>query len=432
MILVRICVRSFGCSSSFADGGVLAGCLAEVGHEIVNSVSEAELVIVNTCAVKGPTENRMIEILNKVPRNKKLIVAGCLPLISFNRIRSETRFDGVTGPAAGRRIVEVVERVSRGEEVIELEETKRNLPKLGLPRVQTNPVVSVIPISYGCLGSCAYCCVNQARGSLRSHEIDEIVMRIKRDITEGFQEFWLTSQDTACYGKDKRTNLVELLWALSGLRGDFRIRVGMMTPNSLFDILEGLIDVFQSYHIFKFIHLPIQSGDDEILGRMRRSYSANDFREIVTVFRARHKCLTLATDIICGFPGETSGAFKHTVEIIEEMKPDIVNVSKFFPRPQTLAATMQNDFVPISETKRRSRDVAEKAKELALAKNLQWVDWQGEILVDEKGKMSCSWIGRNFAYKPVVIKSVTNLLGKKLRVEIVEAFPTYLKGKIIN
>jgi threonylcarbamoyladenosine tRNA methylthiotransferase CDKAL1 len=429
---VRICVKNFGCSSNLADGEVLAGCLAEGGYEIVSSMSEAELVVVNTCAVKGPTENRMLEILRRVPRNKKLVVAGCLPLINLDRIKSEICFDGLTGPAAGLKIVDVVKDVSRGKKIIALKEAQKNLPSLLLPRVQTSSVISIIPISYGCLGSCAYCCVSQARGSLRSHNIDEIASKVTKDVGEGFQEFWLTSQDTACYGRDKESNLVELLRVLSEIEGDFKIRLGMMTPNAALDILPDLVKVFQNSHFFKFVHLPLQSGDDEVLRKMLRLYSADDFRRLVSAFRSECTDLTLSTDVICGFPGESSKAFGETIALIEETKPDIVNVSKFFPRPRTKAARLRKDFVSMSEIRDRSRIVADNVRKLALSRNLRWLGWSGEVLIDERGKIPCSWIGRNFAYKPIVVKSASDILGQKLPVRIVEAFPTYLRGKLVS
>ncbi len=429
---MQVFLKSFGCSTNLADGEVLAGCLAEAGHKLVDSVSAADLVIYNTCAVKGPTENRIIEILKKVPANKKLIAAGCLPLINFKRLCEEVRFDGVVGPAAGDMIVEVVKRVSNGEKVVALEGAVNAKPSLNLPRLRLNRVISIIPINYGCLGSCAYCCVIFARGRLRSYSIQEIVERAKKDLATEAREFWITSQDTACYGRDKGTNLAELLNALCNVEGDFRVRVGMMTPNTVMDILEDLIQVFKNEKIFKFIHLPVQSGDDQILKRMRRFYSVNDFKRIVNAFRATFPEATIATDVICGFPGESEEAFEKTLWLIEEVKPDIVNVSKFFARPKTVAAEMQEDFVPSPEIKRRSGIVANLARKLAFEKNQRWVAWIGEIFVDEVGKIAGSWVGRNFAYKPIAIKGRGNLLGKTLHVKVVRALSTHLEGKFVE
>jgi MiaB-like tRNA modifying enzyme len=429
---MRVFVKSFGCSTNIADGEVLAGCLVEAGNKLVNSASAADMIIYNACAVKGPTENRIIEILKHVPKNKKVIVAGCLPLINLERICKEVRFNGVIGPAAGESIVEVVKRVSNGERVIALEGAVNAKPSLNLPRLRLNPVISIIPISYGCLGSCAYCCVVFARGRLRSYGISEIVERIKEDIAMGVQEFWITSQDVASYGRDRRTNLAELLNAISNVEGDFKIRVGMMTPNIAMDILDDLIQAFKNEKIFKFVHLPIQSGDDHILKRMRRFYPVEDFKGIVTAFKASFPQITLSTDVICGFPGENKEAFEKTLQLIEEVKPDIVNVSKFFARPRTAAAEMYEDFVSISEIKRRSRIAATLARKVAFEENQRWVGWTGEILVDEVGKISGSWVGRNFAYKPVAIKGNNDLFCKNLRVKVIRAFSTYLEGEVIK
>ena len=429
---MQVFVKSFGCSTNLADGEVLAGCLAEAGYKLVNSVTSADVIIYNTCAVKGPTENRIIEILKRVPANKKVIIAGCLPLINFERLCKEVRFDGIVGPAAGDRIVEVVKRVFNGERVVALEGAVNAKPSLNLPRLRLNPVISIIPVNYGCLGTCAYCCVVFARGHLRSYGIQEIVERVKKDLAMGVQEFWITSQDTACYGRDRGMNLAELLNALCDVEGSFRVRVGMMTPNMVMDILGDLIQVFKNEKIFKFIHLPVQSGDDQILERMRRFYSVEGFKRIVNAFRASFPEMTLATDVICGFPGEDEEAFEKTLQLIGEVKPDIVNVSKFFARPRTAAAEMQEDFVPFQEIKRRSSFVARLAREVAFEKNQRWVGWTGEIFVDEVGKISGSWVGRNFAYKPITIRDAADLLGKTLRVKVVGGFPTYLEGNVFG
>jgi MiaB/RimO family radical SAM methylthiotransferase len=266
---------------------------------------------------------------------------------------------------------------------------------------------------------------------LRSHPVRDIVERVKRDFASGIREIWITSQDTACYGKDIGTSLADLLHALLDIEEDFRVRVGMMTPNNRSDILEELVEAFQDERVFKFIHLPVQSGDDDVLKRMRRFYSARDFRAIVSAFRARFPDITLATDVICGFPGESEEAFEKTLLLMEDVSPDIVNLSKFFARPMTAAAKMQKDFVSFSEIKRRSVRACGLAKRLSFKNNLRWVGWTGEVLVDEVGKVPGSWVGRNFAYKPVVVKSVSNLMGNVKNVRIVKAFPTYLAGEVV-
>jgi MiaB/RimO family radical SAM methylthiotransferase len=255
---------------------------------------------------------------------------------------------------------------------------------------------------------------------------------VQSDVVDGAREVWTTSQDTACYGRDLHSNLAQLLQALVDLPGDFKVRVGMMTPNMVTDMQDRLINAFESDKVFKFLHLPVQSGDDETLTRMRRFYTAAEFKGIVNSFRARFPDLTLATDVIVGFPGETEEAFEKTLKLLEEVKPDVTNVSKFFARPGTAAAQMQKSLVAQEDIKRRSTAAAKQAKRISLDRNLRWVGWIGEVLVDEKGKVEDSWVGRNFAYKPVTVKSPENLLGKTVRIKVVEASITYLKGTTVE
>src|SRR3990170_3575482 len=425
----RVFVKSYGCSANLADGEVLAGCLAEAGFALADSVDVADVLVYNCCVVKGPTENRMFEVLRRVPKRKRLVAAGCLPMVCFDRLCREVRFDGVVGAGAGKRVVDVVNRVVGGERVVALDDALAAKPLLGLPRLPSIPVVSVVPVGYGCLGACAYCCVVFARGRLRSCAIEEVVARVRADLAAGAKEFWLTSQDTACYGRDIGTNLAELLKAVCVVPGDFRVRVGMMTPNFAGDMLRDLVEAFGDEKVFKFLHLPVQSGDDAVLKRMRRCYTARQFREIVGAFRLAFPMVTLSTDVICGFPGETREAFEDTLKLIGDVAPDVVNVSKFFARPGTAAAEMR-DVVEQAEIKRITAEVAVLAKRVALERNQRWVGWVGEVLVDEKGKVAGSWIGRNFAYKPTVVKSEGDLLGRTLRVRVVKAFVTHLEGEI--
>lgn len=404
---------------------MISGCLLDAGYEVVESPRDADVLIYNTCAVKSPTENRMFHILKKVPKGKRLIVTGCLPLINFERLKTEVDFYGVLGPAPGYRIVEVMGKISLGERVVELRDDSK--PSLGLPRVPANDVVGVIPINYGCLGACSYCCVLFARGRLRSYETDEVIRRVEEDLASGAKEIWFTSQDTACYGRDIAANLVELLERACRVKGDFLIRVGMMTPNNALEILDGLIQVYKDEKVFKFLHLPVQSGDNKVLKLMNRFYTAEDFRGIIRAFRKEVPEITIATDAICGFPSESREAFGRTMELIKEVQPDIINISKYFSRPHTPAKEMkQLDF---NQVKERSKIMARLGKTISLSRNKVWQGWEGTVLIDEKGKGG-SWIGRNFAYKPIVVKSNESLLGKLLKVRVTRVFPTYLVARI--
>ena len=428
---LQVFIKNYGCSANTADSEVLAGCLARAGFQLATTESNADVLIYNTCAVKGPTENRIINAMKHSPKGKKLIVAGCLPIISFERLSREVHFDGAVGPSIGIRIVDIVSRVCAGEKVVELSNLNYK-PELDLPRININPIISVITVNYGCLGSCAYCCVVFARGHLRSYSINEVVNRVQSDFASGTKEFWITSQDIACYGREMQSNLAELIATLGNLKGNFKVRVGMMTPNMVIDMQDKLINAFKNDKIFKFLHLPAQSGDDETLNHMRRFYTTQQFKGILDAFRTEFPDLTLATDIIVGFPGETEEAFENTLKLLEEVKPDVTNVSKFFARPKTAAARIKDGLVDREEIKRRSTVAAELVKRISLGRNQCWAGWVGEILVDEMGKVEGSWVGRNFAYKPIAVKSSDNLLGKTVMIKTFEASSTYLKGKMIE
>jgi len=429
----RVFVKSFGCSSNKADGEFLCGCLLQAGFDLVSDIVEADVLVYNTCAVKSPTENRVLEELKRAEKwkDKKLIVTGCLPLINLERLKSEVEFNGVLSPAPGLKIVEAVRKVLRGERVQWFTSRTQAKPSLDLLKQADNPLISVVPVAYGCLGSCSYCCVVFARGRLRSCGIEKIVQRVQSDMRSGAKEVWLTGQDMACYGRDIGLNLVNLLQAVCAVEGEFFVRVGMMTPNYVLDILDQLVDAFRDEHVFKFLHLPVQSGDNEVLKRMNRFYSVEDFQRIVVAFRRVIPDITIATDVICGFPGESEVAFERTLRLIEEVKPVVVNVSKFFPRPRTLAERMMPR-VSASEVKERSRRLTELVRRISAEKNAVWMNWTGKMLVDERGKQPGSWIGRNFAYKPIVIKSEDELLfGKFVNVCVVKTFRTYLEGVIV-
>lgn len=423
----RVYIKSFGCPTNIGDGEVISGCLLKAGYEIVGEPLNADVLIYNTCAVKAPTEDRMFHVLRKVPKDKRLIVTGCLPLINFERLKTEIEFDGVLGPAPASRIVEAIHKICQGEKVVELEGGSK--PGLSLPKVPVNEVVGIIPINYGCLGACSYCCVLFARDPLRSYSTDEIVPRVKHDLEAGAKEFWFTSQDTACYGIDIATDLSDLLKEVCRIEEEFFIRVGMMTPNRALEILEALVDAYKDEKVFKFLHLPVQSGDDEVLRLMNRFYSVEDFEGIIQCFRREIPEITIATDVICGFPGESKEAFQRTVQLIEEVRPDVVNVSKFFPRPRTPAKAMKQ--LSIGEVRERSKMMAELARSVSLNRNKAWNGWEGTIFVDEKGRRG-SWVGRNFAYKPVVVRSEKLLLGKFLNVRITRVFPTHLEAEIVR
>jgi MiaB-like tRNA modifying enzyme len=406
----------------------MSGLLEEAGFKLVDEMDDSDLVLINTCFVKTPTEQKILDRIRGIVRGhpaKKLIIAGCMPEVMSRELSSIAPEAGMVSTHNITRIVEAVERVTKGEKVIFAGEGDEK--KLCRPRARKNRFIGITEVSQGCNGNCAYCCVRLAKGPLHCYSPGDIVKDAENAVRDGCREIWLTSQDNGAYFCDG-TRLPGLIGAVSGIEGDWRVRIGMMDPDSVLGILGDLVKAYRHEKVYKFLHLPLQSGSDRILNMMNREYNVFDFEKIVSEFRKSIPSITLSTDVIVGFPGETTGDFKETVRIIEKIRPDIVNVSKFGARPGTLAAKMHP--VDNKTIKERSVELSEIVRKIALDKNKGWINWQGEILVTETGRRKDQYIGRNFAYKPVLVESKRNMLGETLKVAIKKAAITHLYGVI--
>jgi threonylcarbamoyladenosine tRNA methylthiotransferase CDKAL1 len=423
-------VENYGCTANRFDFEIMLAYLMGAGYRLTENANLADIILINTCGVKRPTEDRILAKIRLFSRlNKPLIIAGCLPKISFKAVlKAAPDFSVMLDPHSVDRVLDAVECAEKGMKGMVFSSLKPIL-KLEQPKIRLNPSVEIIAISEGCSGECAFCCVRFARGALYSYPKDSITKRVSQAVSEGVKEIWLTSQDNGAYGLDIRTNLAKLLKECCKVEGKFLLRVGMMNPDHVMGMLPELIEAYKSEKIFKFLHLPVQSGDNATLMRMNRRYTVKEFKSMVHKFREEIPEITLSTDIICGFPSESREAFGKTFGLVEYVQPDIVNISKFFPRPNTLAMRMNQ--LEATEIMDRSRKLTELVKRISLNKNSRWLNWEGEILVDEKGRGS-SWIGRNFAYKPIVIKSDGNLVGRFLNVRIIKAHSTFLEAEIVD
>jgi len=422
--------ENYGCTANKFDLEIMLGQLNAEGYRLSDDPVKTDIILINTCGVKKPTEDRILERIRKLSQlNKPLIICGCLPRINPKAIqKAAPNFAAMLDPRSVDQIAKAVKFARNGgKNKFFFSEVPP--PKLRQPMLRLSRVVEIIAISEGCLGNCAYCCVRFARGKLHSFPQDDIVKKVEKAVFDGIKEIWLTSQDSGAYGMDINTNLAKLLNECSKIPGEFMIRVGMMNPDHVLGILSELIESFKNEKIFKFLHLPVQSGDDEVLKKMNRRYTVEEFKRTVEAFRKEIPDLTISTDIICGFPGEDSEAFENTLSLIKEVKPDIVNVSRFFTRPGTPAEKMKQ--LDVKLIKSRSRRLSEIVRDISLERNKRWLGWEGKILIDEKGK-GFSWIGRNFAYKPIVVKSKENLIGRFLKVKITKALSTYLEAEVIN
>ncbi|MBW2964181.1 tRNA (N(6)-L-threonylcarbamoyladenosine(37)-C(2))-methylthiotransferase [Candidatus Woesearchaeota archaeon] len=430
--MAKIAFQTFGCTLNFSDSEVMMGSLRNAGHEIVDSVSDAELVVVNGCSVKNLAESKFFKAVRDASdAGKKVVVAGCV--VSAEKKLADTKLSGhsVVGTKQLGKIVHVVEETLLGNVVQMLGSDKNE--RLNVPRVRRNSVVGIVPIAEGCLGECAYCKARFARGKLVSYDPSAIVKQVISDVADGCREIWLTSQDCGAYGKDIGTDIVSLVCAVCEVEGDFMIRIGMMNPNFALEYLDDLVDLFKSNKgkLFWFLHIPVQAGSDRILGLMRRKYTVADFVAVCTALRKAMPEFAISTDVICGFPSETEDEFSETLALIERVKPDVINVSRFWARPGTEAASMGGQLTG-TETNSRSRKMVELKKKVVLSRNRTWLGWKGSVLVDERGKVGEgeSWIGRNYAYKPFGLRGAFSL-GQKVDVTAEKAHIYYLECSVL-
>jgi threonylcarbamoyladenosine tRNA methylthiotransferase CDKAL1 len=422
----HVYAEGYGCPSNDYDLEMILSRFEAAGYVRVSEATEADVIIVNTCAVKSRTEARVLSRLKLFEEmGKKVVVSGCLPLVDLDAVvKVIPSYTALLSPSSVERIDEVLKHGCdlRGMNLIAgLRESKVGTvtPKMG-------SVIEVIPISEGCLGTCTFCCTRLARGRLLSFSPDHIVEAIKFGLMRGVREFWLSGQDVGSYGKDIDYDLISLLHSISSIDGDFRIRLGMVNPQWFVEGPQELVRVFRDARIFKFLHLPIQSGNNEVLRTMRRKYTVGDFLGVVDAFRKEYQDFTFWTDIICGYPTEDEEAFHDTLSIIKKIRFDVVNISKFSARPGTPAQKLKP--LPSEVVKERSRIASLLWKSVSLSRNNDWIGWRGSVLVDEFGKDE-TWIGRTDSYKPVCFRDPRNLFGQRVDVIVVDSRSTYLLGK---
>lgn len=418
---MNVQIETYGCAMNQSDSEVMSGLLEKHGHRVVEK--DGEVLVVNTCTVKTPTENKIKKRLRELQRQgRRVVVAGCIPAADRKIVDEFSKFSFI-----GVNVEDVLPAVEAAANCRRFLMIKAPGEKVCMARNRLNPFVEITPIAEGCLGSCSYCITRAARGRLRSFSSERIVEQVKTAVAEGVREVWITAQDTGAYGLDSGTNLPELLGNIAEISGDFKVRVGMMNPNNALKFADDLLDVFKEDKIYRFLHLPVQSGSDRILKSMGRKYTVEDFKSIVWKFREKLNT-TISTDVIVGYPTETVDEFQETLTLIEEVKPDVLNISRFWPRPGTKAAEMKQH--PGWLTKQRSRVINGLFRKVGLIQNKRWKNWSGKTIISEKNEDG-SYTARNQWYKPIVIKSRDNIFGKTIDVVVKEATYYDLRGKVI-
>ncbi|MBR0271220.1 MAG: tRNA (N(6)-L-threonylcarbamoyladenosine(37)-C(2))-methylthiotransferase [Methanobrevibacter sp.] len=421
---MKVYIESYGCTFNKADGQIMAGVLNENNIDLVDNIDEADVIIVNTCYVKLPTENKVVykiqQLQEKFPE-KKIIVGGCMVEIDPEKLDKIGPNCSWIGPHQLNKTADVVEQTYCGEIVREYGLSKES--KVGVAKVTDDSLIHIIQICEGCLGACTFCCTRFARGPLNSYPIADIVEEARQAIENGACEIQLTAQDTAAFGRDTGEKLSDLIKEVANLEGDFRVRVGMMHPKNILSDVDDIIDAIKLPKVYDFIHLPIQSGSDKVLKEMRRGHNVDQYLEIVNKFKSEIPGLTLATDIIVGYPTETDDDFSKTVELLENVGPSLIHLSKYQHRKGAISSSLEE--IPRQVMKERSKFLSEIKSEITQSENQELLNSYQNALVVEVGSKG-GFIAKTDSYIPVIVDDVN--LGEFIRVKITDATATYLKG----
>ena len=421
---IRIFIKTFGCSHNASDSEYMAGILSSEGYQIVSSLESSDITIINSCTVKSPSQAAFLNTVTKSKSfNKKVIVGGCVPQAERNIPGLESC--SIVGVSQIDKIDYIVEKTLEGNVVRFLE--NKTLPSLLLPKIRRNKYIEIIPISQGCLGSCTYC-------KTISYPIDHIVQACKNAWENNAKELWITSEDTGVYGRDIGTNLPNLLVEiLKEIPSDVMIRIGMANPPYILENVNSMIKVLNHPNVYSFIHIPVQSGSNAVLDKMLREYTIEEFNFLCDKFIEGVPDITIATDIICGFPTETKENFEETLNLVEKYKFPVINISQFYPRPGTVAAKWKK--IDTKEVHNRSKALAElfgsysHYKHLLNTKQRVWIH---DINEEEKNKEENMMVAHNKSYVKILVPKDEKLYGKELIVKITQICKWHCVGEIID
>lgn len=428
-----IYMKTWGCTHNSSDSEYMAGQLAAYGYRLTDDKMKADLWLLNSCTVKNPAEDHFRNEIELGRKNGKyVVVAGCVPQgapkAGFLKGLS------VIGVQQIDRVVEVVEEALKGNSVRLLGQKKLAGKKTGgaplaLPKVRRNPLIEIIAINTGCLNQCTYCKTKHARGELGSYPPDKIVERARQSFAEGVREIWLTSEDTGTYGRDIGYSLPQLLWRLVEIiPNNCMLRVGMTNPPYILEHLKEISKILNHPRVYSFLHVPVQSGSDSVLADMKREYCCADFMRVVDYLQEKVPGITIATDVICGFPTETEKDFAETMNLCSKYKFPSLFINQFYPRPGTPAALMTK--IPAHEVKKRTKQLTELFQSYEPYGHK--VGTTQHILITEEAHDGRHLVGHNKFYEQILIPKNKDLLGKAVDVEIVSAGKHSMMGRILE
>ena len=453
----HVYIETMGCQMNKSDTERMLGMLSHIGYEEVKDSEKADLLMVNTCSIRQLSEDKAFSQLGVWGKWKqdgkdiKIGICGCVAQQKANKVFSRAPYvDFVLGTHKIYSLPEIIKRINNGERVCECTETNAtedNIAKeYNIERVKG--VNAWIPITEGCNNFCTYCIVPYTRGRdyTRGRErsrLPEIILKEAKDaLNSGFKEITLLGQNVDSYGKDfptklperedlKNYRLAQLLRDLNSVEGNFRIRFVTSYPTDITDeLIETAVELDK---VCEYFHIPMQSGSSEVLKAMNRRYDRETYAKIVKKVRQMVPDVTITSDFIAGFPGETEEQFKETLTAIDEFELDYCNVAAYSPREKTVAAKWVDKFIPEDVKNERFQRLNHKIQENCLKSNLKYVGREMEVLVESfyehKGQMINSGKTRNF--KTVHIPCDKDLTGQFINVKISGAKTWYLKGELV-
>lgn len=449
----KVYIETMGCQMNKSDTERMLGMLSHFDYEETKEPEKADLLMINTCSIRQLSEDKAFSAIgtwgkwkkeamaadenSKKKTNIKIGFCGCVAQQKANEIFKRAPYvDFVLGTHKIYALPEIIKRINNGERVCECTEThatEDNLAKdYEIQRVQG--VNAWIPITEGCNNFCTYCIVPYTRGRERSRLPELIIKEAQDALNAGFKEITLLGQNVDSYGKDLNNGsyrLADLLRDLNKLEDKFRIRFVTSYPTDITDeLIETAVELDK---VCEYFHIPMQSGSSAVLKAMNRRYDRETYAKIVEKVRKMVPDVTITSDFIAGFPGETEEQFAETLTAIDEFELDYSNVAAYSPREKTVAAKWIDKYIPEDIKNERFQRLNDKVKENCLKSNLKYVGREMEVLVENfyehKGQMINSGKTRNF--KTVHIPCDKNLTGEFVNVKISGAKTWYLKGELI-
>lgn len=438
----KVYIETMGCQMNKSDTERMLGMLANFDYIETKTPKEADLLMVNTCSIRQLSEDKaysLIGLWGKWKKQKpqlKIGFCGCVAQQKAQEIFKRANYvDFVLGTHKIYSLPAIIEKINKGEKVCECEETNQTedtqAVKFKIERVKS--VNAWIPITEGCNNFCTYCIVPYTRGRERSRLPETILKEVKDALDSGFKEITLLGQNVDSYGKDfkdKKYRLADLLRDVNSINGNFRIRFVTSYPTDITD--ELIKTVIELDKVCEYFHIPMQSGSSEVLKAMNRRYDRQTYFEIANKIRQIVPDVTITSDFIAGFPGETEQQFAETLTAMEELGLDYSNTAAYSPREKTVAARWIDKYIDEDTKFERLARLNEQNRKCCLASNKKFVGRSMEVLVENfenhKGKNIIS--GRTRNNKIVHIPCDKDLTGEFIKVKITGCKTWYLNGEI--